>query len=104
MQVTISVGGRFHAFYLAQQLLKRGYLKSLITSYPKFEVTKYGIPKGKVSSVIMKELMDKIWYRIPAVIKYFCNPQYLIHEVFDNYDRAWKCPYALAGSNSCRRT
>ena len=83
MQVTISVGGRFHAFYLAQQLLKRGYLKQLITSYPKFEVAKYGIPKGKVSSVIIMELMARIWYRFPTVINYFYNPQYLIHEVFD---------------------
>jgi hypothetical protein len=48
MKATISVGGRFHAFYLAQQLLKRGYLNKLITSYPKFEVIKYGIPKDKV--------------------------------------------------------
>ncbi|MFV1977428.1 MAG: glycosyltransferase family 4 protein [Candidatus Scalindua sp.] len=83
MQVTISVGGRFHAFYLAQQLLTRGYLKQLITSYPKFEVAKYGIPKGKVSSVIIMELMARIWYRFPAVMNYLCNPQYLIHEVFD---------------------
>jgi hypothetical protein len=34
MQVTISVCGKFWAFELAKQLLKRNYLKKLITSYP----------------------------------------------------------------------
>jgi glycosyltransferase involved in cell wall biosynthesis len=85
MQVTISVGGRFHAFYLAHQLLKRGYLRQLITSYPKFEVVKYGIPKDKVGSIIIKELMGRGWERAPSFLKDFYNPQYLIHEIFDRW-------------------
>ncbi len=83
MQVIISVGGRFHAFYLAQQLLKRGYLKKLITSYPKFEVVKYGIPKDKIRVIIIKELMARGWERMPSFLKNFYNPQYLIHEIYD---------------------
>jgi glycosyltransferase involved in cell wall biosynthesis len=83
MQVTISVGGRFHAFYLAQQLLKRGYLDKLITSYPKLEVVKYGIPKHKVVSVVIKEVMGRGWEKSPFFLKKFFNPQYLIHEVYD---------------------
>jgi len=31
MQVTISVGGRFHTFYLIQQLYKKWCLRKLIT-------------------------------------------------------------------------
>ena len=85
MKVTISVGGRFHAFYLAQQLLKKGYLHQLITSYPKFEVAKYGIPKEKVSSVIIKEVMGRAWERMPFYLKNFYNPQYLIHEIYDKW-------------------
>lgn len=85
MQITVSVGGRFHAFYLAQQLLKRGYLKQLITSYPKFEVAKYGIPKDKVGSVILKELMGRGWEEVPAFLRKTYNPQYLIHETFDRW-------------------
>jgi glycosyltransferase involved in cell wall biosynthesis len=73
MKVTISVPGRFHAFYLAQQLLKRGYLDKLITSYPKFELAKYGIPKDKVCSVIIKELISRIW------------PQYPIQGIYDRW-------------------
>lgn len=83
MKVTISVGGRFWAFSLAQQLLKKGYLKRLITSYPKFEVIKYGIPKDKISSVLIKEIMERGWRKLPEFLRNAYNPQYLIHEVFD---------------------
>lgn len=85
MKVAISVGGRFHAFYLAQQLLKRGYLKKLITSYPKFEVAKYGIPKDKVGTVIIKELISRSWEKAPLFLKNSYNPQYLIHEIYDRW-------------------
>lgn len=85
MKVTISVCGRFHAFYLAQQLLRRGYLKRLITSYPKFEVAKYGIPKDKVGAVVIKELMERGWGRLPLFFKKFYNPQHFILEVFGRW-------------------
>ena len=35
MKISIIVGGRFHAFNLAQQLNNHGCLNQLITSYPK---------------------------------------------------------------------
>ena len=38
MKVSILVGGRFHAFNLAQQLQKRNYLEQLVTSYPKIYI------------------------------------------------------------------
>ncbi len=85
MQITISVCGRFHAFYLAQQLLKKGYLNRLITSYPKFEVAKYGIPKDKVGSVVIKELMERGWRRLPLFLRNSYNPQYLILDVYDRW-------------------
>lgn len=83
MKVTISVQGRFHLFNLAQQLLKRNYLHQLITSYPKFEVAKYGIPKNKVNSVIIKEIIERGWNKLPEFLKDIYNPQHLIHEIFD---------------------
>jgi len=83
MKVTISVIGRFHLFNLAQQLLKRGYLNQLITSYPKFEVVKYGIPKDKVSSIIIKEIIERGWRKLPTFLKMIYNPQYFIHKTFD---------------------
>jgi len=83
MKVAISVGGRFHLFNLAQQLLKRNSFSQLVTSYPKFEVVKYGIPKSIVSSIIIKEVLDRGWRRLPEFLRSFYNPQYFIHEVFD---------------------
>jgi glycosyltransferase involved in cell wall biosynthesis len=85
MEVTISVCGRFHAFYLAQQLLKRGYLYKLITSYPKFEVAKYGIPKEKVGSVVIKEFMERGWHKVPLFLKNLYNPQNLILDIYDKW-------------------
>ena len=83
MQVTISVGGRFHAFYLAQQILRKEYLKKLITCYPKFEVAKYGIPREKVSSLLMIELLSRGWRYLPSQVTKFYNPQYAISDIFD---------------------
>jgi glycosyltransferase involved in cell wall biosynthesis len=59
MQVTISVGGRFHAFDLAQQLQKRGFLQSLITSYPKFKASDWGIARNKVETVLSHEVLSR---------------------------------------------
>lgn len=60
MKVTISVGGRFHAFDLAKELQAKGYLHQLVTSYPNFEVKKYGISVDKISSVFTKEIIERI--------------------------------------------
>jgi len=83
MKITVSVGGRFHAFSLAQQLFKRGLLKRLITSYPTFEVEKYGIPKDLIKSIIIKEIIQRGWQMLPYSIRNVYNPQYLIHEIYD---------------------
>jgi glycosyltransferase involved in cell wall biosynthesis len=83
MRITISVCGRFHAFNLAQQLLKRGYLRKLITSYPKFEVRKYGIPSEKIDSIVIKEILSRGWAKLPAYIRGKYNPQLFIHGLYD---------------------
>ncbi|NUO08525.1 MAG: glycosyltransferase family 4 protein [Candidatus Brocadia sp.] len=83
MQVTISVGGVFHAFYLTQQLLKQGYLNKLITSYPKFEAAKYGIPKEKIKSILLKEILHRGWSKLPQFCKNLYNPQFFISDLYD---------------------
>jgi len=83
MKVSISVPGRFHLFNLAQELIKKDYLSQLITSYPKFEVKKYGIPEEKISSVISKEILMRGWEKFPDFLKDIWNPQFFIHEIFD---------------------
>ncbi len=64
MKICISVGGRFHAFYLAEYLQRQGHFHHLATSYPKFEVAKYGVDTQKVSTVISKEIIGRSWYKI----------------------------------------
>jgi len=55
MKVTIVVGGKFHAFDLAEQLEKKSHLLNLITSYPKWKICKfYNIEKKKIKSVVLK--------------------------------------------------
>ncbi len=83
MQVIVSVGGRFHGFYLTRQLFIRGCLKRIITSYPKFSLRKYGIPANKARSAIMKEIIERLYWRLPAFIRDLWNPQYFTSRLFD---------------------
>jgi glycosyltransferase involved in cell wall biosynthesis len=85
MQVSITVPGRWHAFTLAQQLFKRGSLKQLITSYPKFAVSRWGIPQEKVTTFVIKEALTRGFQALPAFLKNKYNPQYLILNSFDRF-------------------
>ena len=61
MKIAIVVGGRFHAFNLAEQLNYKGYLNQLITSYPKFYIKKnFNISSDKVKTIISKEIFSRI--------------------------------------------
>jgi glycosyltransferase involved in cell wall biosynthesis len=86
MNVTVSVFGRFHAFYLAHQLHQRGHLQRLITTYPKFEVEKYGIPRDRTTSLLKYALLHRGWNRwLPDWMK----PDKDLRVWFANaYDRA----------------
>jgi len=83
MKVIISVGGRWHAFNLAQQLLKRDYLKFIITSYPRFITRKWGLPDNKVKSVFIKEILERGWRKLPQFIQIIYNPQFFLCDLFD---------------------
>ena len=63
MNISIIVGGRFHAFNLAEQLHKGNYLKQIITSYPKYYLkNKFNIPKDKIESIFLKELIQRSFF------------------------------------------
>jgi glycosyltransferase involved in cell wall biosynthesis len=83
MKVTISVGGRFHAFNLAHELEKRGALERLITSYPAFITERYGVPRTKVRSIIAKELLQRGWNGLPRSVRASANPQFFVHTLYD---------------------
>ncbi len=83
MKIVISVGGRFHAFFLAQQLLRRNALKEIITSYPRFWARKYGLPSEKVRSIIIKEILFRSWQKLPASFRSFYDIRFLVSDLFD---------------------
>lgn len=65
MKVTISVGGRFHAFHLAKQLQERGCLTKLFTSRPRFSVKESGIPPEKIGCLPLKEILERSLAKVP---------------------------------------
>jgi glycosyltransferase involved in cell wall biosynthesis len=84
MKVSISVPGRFHLFNLAQELERHHALERLITSHPRFKVLQFGgIPREKIVSIVVKELLERGFRKMPLVLKSLYNPQFMIHEVFD---------------------
>ena len=54
MKINIIVGGKFHAFNLAEQINKKGYLNKLITTYPSYKLKEYKIKKKKYSKPSIK--------------------------------------------------
>lgn len=64
MKITISINGRFHAFDLAREMYKRGYLRKLITTYPKQKTEEWDIPGHLVVSIwpleVLKRLQKKV--------------------------------------------
>ncbi|TBR59172.1 glycosyl transferase group 1 [Westiellopsis prolifica IICB1] len=83
MKVTISVCGRFHAFNLAQQLQKRKHLHKLISTYPSFAITKYGIESNLIHSIWYLEVLSRSWYRLPTWLRGDRNLQLWFLEQFD---------------------
>lgn len=59
-KVNIGVLGRFHAFDLAYQLQRNGYLNKLQTSYPKFKTVEWDIPSAKIVSHPSLEVMNRL--------------------------------------------
>ncbi len=66
MNITVSVFGRFHAFYLARELERRGHLRRLITSHPKFSVGRWGVSPEVVSTLWPLEAGRRIFARFPS--------------------------------------
>lgn len=83
MKVTVSVFGRFWSFYLAQQLQQRGYLDSLISTYPTFAITKYGIEPSLIRSIWHLEILSRAWRKIPTQLRNGNNLPFWFRDNFD---------------------
>ena len=64
MKITIVVGGRWHAFDLARELHQQGHLHRLITNYPRWFVTRWGIPAERVVSLPLTFWLVKAIYKL----------------------------------------
>jgi glycosyltransferase involved in cell wall biosynthesis len=79
--VTIIVGGRWHAFDLARELAKTGYLNRLITNYPTYKVQKWGVPHKSIISLPASMILEQIIRRsiLPGG---WSRWQYRVHMIF----------------------
>lgn len=73
MKVNISVVGRFHAFDLAKSFQEKKILNKLITTYPKFITSKWGIEKTNVISEVYLELINRYKNKTHLVSKVYLN-------------------------------
>ena len=74
MNISIIVGGRFHAFNLAEELDSKGHLQQLITSYPKFYIkNNFNIDIKKVQTIILKEIFSRIPFIQKPLENYISN-------------------------------
>ena len=86
MKISIIVGGRFHAFNLAEQLDQKNYLKQLITSYPKFYFKdKFNINKKLIKSVFIKEILQRSFLNKLFNINNYLN-KYFEYRALSNLD------------------
>lgn len=64
MQITVSCAERFHSYNLADQFNRVGVLKELITTYPKSEVMRYGVPREKIHTYLWWEILKRSWAKL----------------------------------------
>lgn len=68
MKIAIAVHGRFHAFDLARELLRRGHEVTLFTNYPKFAVARFGVPPKYVRSLVLHGVVSRIFHRFRSSV------------------------------------
>lgn len=83
MNVSISISGRFHAFDLAWQLQQHGFLRTLITSYPKFKVREWHIDPARIQTVITHELLCRGWRKLASRLHLRAQPDSFFLQRFD---------------------
>lgn len=85
MKIAFSVPGRLHAFHVARHLQRRGSLAQLLTTYPKFEAAKYGIPGNVVSSYLGLEIFSRGVRKLPPFLRFGWNPQHFVSRAFADW-------------------
>jgi len=83
MKVIIAVYGKFHAFNLAQQLYKNGFLNYLFTTYPTYKASEFSIDSRNIRSLVYLEILSRGWSKLPNWLKSDRNLQLFWLEWFD---------------------
>jgi len=106
MKICISAGGKFHSYYLAQQINKYGYLSQFITTCPKFLLNKYINDISLINSFYFKEIYQRFFFRLPNLIKNMYNPQFFLSELFDEFSekKLKKCDLFIGWSSFSEKT
>lgn len=64
LRIDIVVHGRFHAFALARALIERGHDVRILTNYPKWACSRFGIPKSIVRSFLSHGILARVQNRL----------------------------------------
>lgn len=83
MNVTVSVFGRFHAFYLARELQHRGHLRRLITSHPGFSVSRWGVSTDHLRSFWPLEAGRRALGYLPVSLTATLGAKTLVREAYE---------------------
>lgn len=60
LRIAVVVHGRFHAFDLSRELIRRGHDLILLTNYPKSIAAKFGIPPDRVRSALWHGVLQRL--------------------------------------------
>ena len=88
MKVTVSAGGRFHAFHLAEQLQRRGVLHRFITSRFYYRPTQDAIDREKVVPLTLPDVVNQMLKYTPG-LRYALPWSYTKDALFDRL----ACPH-----------
>jgi glycosyltransferase involved in cell wall biosynthesis len=102
MRIAIAVHGRFEAFDLARELVRRGHRMQLLTNYPRWAVERFGVPGDCVRSFWPHGVLTRAAARLggPGLLRRF-EPQ--LHMLFGRWAssvirrQSWDVVYAFSG-------
>ncbi len=69
LRIDIAVHGRFHAFHLARHLINHGHDVRVLTNYPKFVATRFGIPPECVRSCVWHGVLSRLYHRLKKSLR-----------------------------------
>lgn len=104
LQIAIVAHGRFHAFDLARELIARGHDVTLLTNYPRWAVTRFGVPASSVKSFVAHGAVTRLAGRLPSVARRL-SAERRLHRMFGRWaervlrQRRWDIVHCWSGAS-----